>query len=87
MNGKTRVKDVIDVDKLNCGHDLYSFSLKAHFDILVLRDHMPLYAVEFDGPQHVNLVQKERDRKKDFLCEAGVTCTPTCYQSEIESSC
>jgi hypothetical protein len=71
VNGKTRVKDVIDVDKLNCARELYSFSLMAHFDILVLRDHVPLYAVEFDGPHHISSVQMERDKKKDILCKAA----------------
>ncbi len=40
----------------------------AHYDFVVAgRDQTPLFAVEFDGSQHANSPQAERDAKKDEL--------------------
>lgn len=67
---KTRVADVLPIEGSGIGTQLYSFALKAHFDFVVADGcHMPLFAVEFDGPSHADPIQATRDRKKDSLCD------------------
>lgn len=69
---KVRVADVIPLDRLDIGPELYRFGLQAHFDFIVCRDKWsPEYAVEFDGPRHVDPLQAARDKKKDRLCEVS----------------
>lgn len=60
---KIRIADVVDIDRLP--FDLGGYALKAHFDFVVTdREHMPQFAVEFDGPGH----STTHDAKKDELC-------------------
>lgn len=67
---KIRIADVFELTPNNIARDLFDFALKAHFDFVISReDSIPLFAVEFDGPTHKDLTQKERDRKKDKICE------------------
>jgi hypothetical protein len=48
---KIRVADVVEIATLR--HELGSYALKAHFDFVVAdKHHLPLFAVEFDGPGH-----------------------------------
>lgn len=68
---KVRIADVIDLDTLTVDSAHYRFGLMAHFDFIVCRDYQPQYAVEFDGQSHQSRKQKERDAKKDRLCELG----------------
>lgn len=67
---KVRVADVIDLDALDIGSDMYRFGLMAHFDFVVNDEkHAPQFAVEFDGPTHRLERQRRRDEIKDRLCE------------------
>jgi len=46
-----------------------SFALRAHLDFTVVdAAQVPLFAVEYDGPQHAVAIQRERDAKKNSLC-------------------
>lgn len=65
---KVRLADVLPIEGSGLSQELYEFSLQAHYDFVVTgRDQVPLFAVEFDGPQHTQVVQTERDAKKDEL--------------------
>lgn len=66
---KVRLADVIDLDTLPIDYAHKSFGLRSHFDFVIYRDYIPQYAVEFDGPSHFTERQKERDQKKDHLCD------------------
>jgi hypothetical protein len=67
---KMRVADVFPIEGSGISDELFKFALRSHFDFTVADSrHMPLFAVEFDGPTHADTVQVERDRKKDALCE------------------
>ena len=62
---KVRVADVIDIEGL--ARELGHYALMAHFDFVVAdREHVPQFAVEFDGPGH----SPTHDAKKDQLCRA-----------------
>jgi uncharacterized protein (DUF736 family) len=64
---KVRVSDVLQTDRE--GSDLRNFGLRSHFDFTVVDlNHMPLFAVEYDGPSHTVPAQQQRDAKKDSLC-------------------
>jgi hypothetical protein len=66
---KVRVADVLRVDAGRVRPDLLAFALKAHFDFTACNsDHIPIFAVEFDGRYHRLAEQKVRDTKKDELC-------------------
>ena len=67
---KVRVADVCPIEGSGISDDDYSFALKSHFDFVVTNQgYIPLFAVEFDGPTHREHRQKDRDRRKDFLCD------------------
>jgi hypothetical protein len=66
---KVRLADVIDLDALGIDYSHKSFGLRSHFDFVISREYQPLYVVEFDGPSHLTDVQRERDTKKNRLCE------------------
>jgi hypothetical protein len=60
---KVRVADVIDTDA-TLPFELGRYALRAHFDFVVTdREHVPQFAVEFDGPGHSTI----HDAKKDEL--------------------
>lgn len=62
---KLRVADVIEIEKSGISDDLYSYALRAHFDVVICRDNYPIMAVEFDGAGH----DSRNDAKKAELCE------------------
>ena len=65
---KVRLADVIPVNNSGVSDADFSFALKAHLDFLVTDgDYSPLFAVEFDGPNHKADTQKRRDQQKDGL--------------------
>jgi ssDNA-binding Zn-finger/Zn-ribbon topoisomerase 1 len=65
---KVRLADVLPIEGSGLTQELYEFALQAHYDFVVTgRDQVPLFAIEFDGPQHGHLPQAERDAKKDEL--------------------
>jgi hypothetical protein len=67
---KVRAADVCPISNSGLSDADYSFALKAHFDFVVTdRSFTPLFGVEFDGPLHRANPQKQRDRRKDTICE------------------
>lgn len=68
---KVRLADVFPIIGSGINDQLYSYSLKAHFDFLIVDNNFyPLFAVEFDGKQHKsNIKQIENDSFKNTLCE------------------
>src|SRR5689334_2570483 len=67
---KIRLADVLPIENSGITNDLYSYALQAHFDFVVTDDkHVPLFAVEFDGPSHETEEQVVRDKKKNKICE------------------
>ena len=70
VNPKVRLADILPIENSGISDILYKFALQSHFDFIVTDSgHMPLFAVEFDGPSHGHQVQGARDDKKDGLCE------------------
>ncbi|MDR3404240.1 MAG: DUF2726 domain-containing protein [Chthoniobacter sp.] len=68
--GKTRVADVLPINDSNIPRDDFSYALKSHFDFTVTDgSYEILFAVEFDGPSHKSAIQRERDLRKNRLCE------------------
>jgi hypothetical protein len=71
---KMRLRDVIDVDDLPLDARERNFSFTSHLDFVAFdtETHLPVLAVEYDGPQHLtDHRQIERDRLKDELCKAA----------------
>ena len=67
---KVRIADVLPIENSGIDSELYRYALQAHFDFVVAGDdHIPIFAVEFDGPSHQDPVQAKRDRKKNDLCK------------------
>lgn len=65
---KVRLADVLAIEGSGLSQALYEFALQSHYDFVVTgRDQVPLFALEFDGPQHGHWPQSERDAKKDEL--------------------
>lgn len=65
---KVRLADVLPIEDSGLSQAFYEFALQAHYDFVVTgRDQVPLFALEFDGPQHAHSPQFERDAKKDEL--------------------
>lgn len=65
---KVRCADVLPIEQSGISDDHYAYALRAHFDFVVCDDqHHPLFAVEFDGPDHATPEQQSRDVKKDWL--------------------
>ncbi len=72
VESKTRIADVLQINNSGISNELYTYAMKAHFDFLLVNDEteLPLLAVEFDGPSHDwDIKQRERDNKKNNLCE------------------
>lgn len=66
---KVRVADVLPIERSGIADAEYKYALMAHFDFTVATpEHVPLFAVEFDGPGHADPRQKARDALKDGLC-------------------
>ena len=68
---KMRIADVLDIDHSGISNERYRYALQAHFDFVVVNaeSSLPLFAVEFDGPQHSDPDQAHRDRMKNEICE------------------
>jgi hypothetical protein len=66
---KIRLADVLPVEHSGIDDVLFQFALQAHFDFVVAEGVTPVFAVEFDGPTHLDQGQKARDRKKFALCQ------------------
>ncbi|MFX4303677.1 DUF2726 domain-containing protein [Alicyclobacillus tolerans] len=68
---KVRLADILPIENSGISDELFKFALASHFDVIVTnREGYPLFAVEFDGVQHVQSPKQiERDKKKDALCE------------------
>jgi hypothetical protein len=68
---KIRIADVLNIDHSGLDNDHFGFALKAHFDFVVADgDHVPLFAVEFDGPHHERYERsKLNDKRKNLICE------------------
>src|SRR5438034_4064263 len=65
---KVRLADAIPLNKSGVSDADFTFALKAHLDFLVSDgEYSPLFAVEFDGPNHKADTQKQRDQQKDAL--------------------
>ncbi len=68
VHAKVRLADVLPIEGSGLSQAFYEFALQAHYDFVVTgRDQVPLFALEFDGPQHGHSPQSERDAKKDEL--------------------
>ncbi len=66
---KVRVADVLPIEQSGLPGDEFGFALRSHFDFVVAdTGHLPLFAVEFNGPSHASTVQKRRDELKVRLC-------------------
>lgn len=67
---KVRLKDALPIENSGVTGPEYRFALQSHFDFLVVdAETKPLFAVEYDGRQHGDQRQVERDRVKNALCE------------------
>lgn len=67
---KVRLADVLPIEGSGISDTEYKFALQSHYDFVVSNDvHTPLFAIEFDGPLHVNEKQQARDKTKNDLCE------------------
>lgn len=67
---KVRLADILPIEHSGISEREYSFALKSHCDFVVAAsDHVPLFAVEFDGPFHATEEQQVRDGLKDGLCD------------------
>ncbi len=66
---KVRIADVYDITNSGISNQEYTYALQAHFDIVVARDELIDFAIEFDGPVHDEFDARKRDRLKDSLCE------------------
>jgi hypothetical protein len=70
VHPKVRLADVAPIEGSGIRDDLFSFALKSHFDFVACNEsHDPVFAVEFDGPSHRGKEQRERDSKKDEICQ------------------
>lgn len=68
VHAKVRLADVLPIEDSGLPRTLYEFALQSHYDFVITgRNQAPLFAVEFDGPQHGDSPQAERDAKKDHL--------------------
>ena len=67
---KLRAADVLPIEGSGVSDDDYRFALQSHFDFVVANElHDPLFAVEFDGPSHLDERQRRRDERKNRLCD------------------
>jgi hypothetical protein len=66
---KVRFIDTFDERGVGLSGAQKSFAMKAHIDFLLVRPDMtPFMAIEFDGPTHESVVQRQRDATKNALC-------------------
>ena len=59
---KVRLADVLPIEGSGLSQEFYEFALQSHYDFVVTgRDQVPLFALEFDGPQHDHSPQSEAE--------------------------
>lgn len=64
---KVRIADVVDINRLSI-RDAGTYALQAHFDFCVAdENHVPAFAIEFDGAGHVG----RKDAEKDAIAQAA----------------
>ncbi len=63
-----RIKEVANRDWINPEH--FDYALKGHIDFTVAMDFRPILAIELDGRYHQAPQSKERDTRKDGICDA-----------------
>lgn len=70
VHTKIRVADVLEIRNSGLHDNEYKYTLMAHFDFLVTdKDHIPKFAVEFDGSQHkTDASAIRRDELKNSIC-------------------
>lgn len=70
VHTKIRVADVLEIRNSGLNDNEYKYALMAHFDFLVTdKDHIPKFAVEFDGSQHkTDSSAIRRDELKNSIC-------------------
>lgn len=67
---KIRLADVVDVDALGLQGSEKWHALSAHLDFVAYDGTAPLFAVEYDGPQHqTDSEQRRKDHNKNQICE------------------
>ena len=62
---KVRIADLVEIANSGIGNAEYAFALRAHFDVVIVRDNLPILAIEFDGPAH----DPKHDHVKNALAE------------------
>ena len=62
---KVRIADAINIQHSGISAAAFGYALKAHFDVLLIRENLPVLAIEFDGPGH----DKKHDDLKNSLCD------------------
>jgi hypothetical protein len=69
FTSKCVLADVVPIEGSGLNHALFGFALKSHLDFLVCDEsHDPIFAVEFDGPSHQETKQRNRDARKNAIC-------------------
>lgn len=70
---KPRLRDVIDIDGMTLDGRERNFAFTSHIDFVVFDEQtlLPVLAIEYDGPQHADATQAERDRIKNRLLDAA----------------
>jgi hypothetical protein len=67
---KVKTASILPIEKSGIDDSAFRFALQSEFDFVVTDDDLqPLFAVEFDGETHKTELQRDRDRKKNQLCE------------------
>jgi hypothetical protein len=63
-----RIKEVAARDWIN--EEAFDYALKGQIDFAVAVDFQPVLALELDGKFHQSVKARERDRKKDEVCDS-----------------
>jgi hypothetical protein len=63
-----RIKEVANRDWIK--EEDFDYALKGHIDFTVAVDFRPVIAIELDGKFHQSEKARERDKKKDALCDS-----------------
>ncbi len=67
---KVRLADILPIEGSGLSDADFEFALKSHFDFTVTDESLgPIFAVEYDGRTHQNDKQRQRDARKNQLCE------------------
>lgn len=62
-----RIKEVANRSWIN--EETFDYALKGHIDFTIAMDFKPVLAIELDGRFHQSTKAKERDGKKDAICD------------------